>query len=47
MSQIIGGKRKARERLAPVEREQQILSGAIKYFAEFGLKEKFVIWLNN
>ena len=40
MSQIIGGKRKARERLAPVEREQQILSGAIKYFAEFGFEGK-------
>ena len=40
MSQIIGGKRKARERLTPVEREQQILSGAIKYFAEFGFEGK-------
>ena len=40
MSQITGEKRKARERLAPVEREQQILSGAIKYFAEFGFEGK-------
>mgnify|MGYP001597897281 CR=1 FL=1 len=40
MSQIIGKKKKPRERLTPVEREQQILSGAIKYFAEFGFEGK-------
>ena len=35
---ILNGHRKVRRRLVPKEREQEILSGAIKYFAECGFE---------
>ena len=40
MPNTIRVKRKVRRRLAPEQREQEILSGAIEYFAKFGFEGK-------